>query len=398
VPPLHRSQLTRLLGDHAPGCVKEHDLKSYFGRKVAIDASMSIYQFLVAVRSGADNFTNADGEVTSHLMGLFYRTVRLLELGVKPAYVFDGKPPPMKGGELAKRAAAKAANAAAASKAEEEGDAELAEKYSRRVNKVTPEIIAGCKTLLRLMGVPVVNAPCEAEAQCAELCKEGLVYATATEDMDALTFGTTRLLRQLWAGATTSAEKKGTRPREFVLATALEELELTMPQFVDLCILCGCDYSDGIRGVGPATAYNLIKKHGNLQIVVEELRNKPKSTVPDDFDVAKLREMFYAPEITPAKDVILKWSPCDVEGLVKFMVNDNQFDEDKVRSGIKRMAASKNVANQGRMDSFFKPKAAPNAKDLARKRADAKAEKTVPKKRGAAASMSAAAKLKRAKK
>jgi flap endonuclease-1 len=178
-------QLTRLLGDNAPGCVKEHDLKSYFGRKVAIDASMSIYQFLVAVRSGADNFTNADGEVTSHLMGLFYRTVRLIELGIKPVYVFDGKPPPMKSGELAKRRALKAANEAAAAKADEDGDAELAEKFSRRVNKVTPEIIASCKTLCRLMGVPVVEAPCEAEAQCAELCKEGKVYATATEDMDA---------------------------------------------------------------------------------------------------------------------------------------------------------------------------------------------------------------------
>jgi flap endonuclease-1 len=343
---------------------------------------MSIYQFLVAVRTGADNLTNDDGQVTSHLNGLFYRTVRLIELGIKPAYVFDGKPPPMKGGELAKRAEAKAANLAAAKKAEEDGDIEAAEKFSRRVNKVTPEMTGGCKTLLRLMGVPVVEAPCEAEAQCAEMCKGGLVYATATEDMDALTFGSTRLLRQLWAGATTTAEKKGTRPREFTLAVALEDLGMSMEQFVDLCILCGCDYSDGIPGVGPTTALKLIRTHGDLGAAVAALRAGPKSKVPEDFDVEQLREMFFKPEVTPATELGLKWKDPDVEGVVKFMCGENQFDEDKVRKGLQRMAASKTTANQGRMDSFFKPKAAPNAGDLAQKRAADKGKEKAGKKRG----------------
>lgn len=365
--------LTKLLGDNAPRCVKENELKSYFGRKVAIDASMSIYQFLVAVRTGSDNLTNDAGEITSHLNGLFYRTVRLLELGVKPAYVFDGKPPPMKGGELAKRAEIKAANIEAAKKAEEEGDAEAVEKFSRRVNKVTPEMTAGCKKLLRLMGVPVVEAPCEAEAQCAELCKGGLVYATATEDMDALTFGTTKLLRQLWAGATTTAEKKGLRPREFTLAVALEDLEMSMPQFVDLCILCGCDYIDGIAGVGPVSALKLIKTHGDLDTVVAKLRENPKHKVPEDFPVAKLREMFFKPEVTPAADLKLRWKTPDVDGVVKFMCEENQFEEKKIRTGLKRAEAAKQTANQGRMDAFFTPKVAPNAKDLAKKRAAEKA-------------------------
>lgn len=357
---------------------------------------MSIYQFLVAVRQGADNLTNDDGQVTSHLNGLFYRTVRLVELGLKPVYVFDGKPPPMKGGELARRAAAKEANIAAAKKAEEEGDAEAAEKFSRRVNKVTPEMTAGCKTLLSLMGVPVVNAPCEAEAQCAELCKGGLVYATATEDMDALTFGSTRLLRQLWAGATTTAEKKGTRPREFTLAIALEDLGMTMAQFVDLCILCGCDYSDGIPGVGPMTALRLIKTHGDLEKTVAVMRaDAKKNKVPADFDVAELRKMFYAPEVTPASDITLRWKEPDVDGLVKFMCGENQFNEDMVRKGLKRMEGAKKVSNQGRMDSFFKPKAAPNADALAKKRAAEKAAAKGKKRGGSAA---ANAKMKKAKK
>lgn len=385
--------LTKLLGDNASRCVKEHELKSYFGRKVAIDASMSIYQFLVAVRSGVDNLTNDAGEVTSHLSGLFYRTVRLLELGIKPAYVFDGKPPPMKGGELAKRAAMKAMHSEAAAKAKEEGDIEKEEKFSRRVNKVTAEMITGCKTLLRLMGVPVIEAPCEAEAQCAEMCKHDLVYATASEDMDALTFGTPRLLRQLWAGATTAAEKKGTRPREFGLAVALEDLDLSMEQFVDLCILCGCDYVDGIRGIGPTTALNLVRQHGDLEKIVTTLRTNPKHAVPDDYPVPTLREMFFKPEVTPASEISLKWAEPDTEGLIKFMVSENQFDEDKIRSGIKRIAESKKVSNQGRLDAFFKPVS--SFKSTTLKKGGSEVAKTGKKRAGGAVSINTKKKVRR---
>lgn len=364
-----------------------------FFTRIAIDASMSIYQFLVAVRvGGSENLTNSNGDVTSHLMGLFYRTIKLIEVGIKPCYVFDGKPPPMKGGELAKRAAAREANAAAAKKAREDGDVDAAEKFERRDNKVTKEMTAGCKELLRLMGVPVVEAPCEAEAQCAELCKADLVYATATEDMDALTFGTKRLLRQLWSGATSSAAKKGLRPREFTLAVALEELAMTMEQFVDMCILCGCDYSSGIPGVGPMTALKLIREHGDLATAVAVMRKNPKSKVPEDFDVEELRRMFYAPEVTAAKDVTLKWKEPDVEGIVKFMVGQ-EFEETKIRTGIARMTKAKKTSNQGRMDSFFKKVEAPNAKDLAKKREDDKA-KAKGKKRGASSSAGGKAKKK----
>lgn len=91
--------LTALLLEHAPAAVKEHDIKTLFGRKVAIDASMSIYQFLIAVRQrDGELLTNEAGETTSHLMGLFYRTIRIVENGIKPAYVFDGKPPELKKG------------------------------------------------------------------------------------------------------------------------------------------------------------------------------------------------------------------------------------------------------------------------------------------------------------
>ena len=192
--------LTRLISDNAPHAIKEHKLENYFGRKIAIDASMSIYQFLIAVRQagGEGQLTNEAGEVTSHLTGMFYRTIRLMENGIKPVFVFDGKPPTMKGGQLAKRKERQQAAEAELTKLTEEGGAaEAIERQQKRLVRASREQSEEVKTLLRLMGVPVLDAPCEAEATCAAICKAGLVYATGTEDMDALTFGTPILLRHL---------------------------------------------------------------------------------------------------------------------------------------------------------------------------------------------------------
>lgn len=373
--------LSKLLGDNAPNSIKPNEPKAYFGRKIAIDASMCIYQLLVAVRHGTDNLTNDDGMITSHLNGLFYRCIRLMELGIKPIFVFDGKPPPMKASELKKRADAKKAAAEAMKKAEEEGNFEMAEKFARRVNHITPEMTEACKQLLRRMGIPVVEAPCEAEAQCAELVKEGLAYATASEDMDALTFGTKRLIRHLWAGVSSTASKKGHKPTEFSLDVVLSELGMNMAEFVDLCILCGCDYVDGIHGVGCVKAFTMMKKHRDLAKVVPELRQS-KCVVPDEYPVERLREMFFKPEVTPSKDIELKWPKPDEKGILKIMVEENQFDPVKIANGIKRLLAARKASGQVRVDSFFKPVAAPNAGALAAKRKKVAATAAIAKGRG----------------
>ncbi|GKV44242.1 hypothetical protein SLEP1_g51440 [Rubroshorea leprosula] len=190
--------LTKLLADNAPKAIEEHKFESFFGRKIAIDASMSIYHFLIVVgRSGTEMLTNQSGEVTSHLQGMFTRTIHLLDAGIKHVYVFDGQPPDLKKKELAKRYSKRVDAMGDLAEAVESGSKEDIEKYSKRTVKVTKQHNEDCKRLLRLMGVPVIDAPSEAEAQCAALCKLGKVYAVASEDMDSLTFGAPRFLRHL---------------------------------------------------------------------------------------------------------------------------------------------------------------------------------------------------------
>lgn len=149
--------LAKVIADYAPNAIKESEIKNYFGRKIAVDASMCIYQFLIAVRQEGNSLANEEGETTSHLMGMFYRTIRMIENGIKPVYVFDGKPPALKGGELAKRQERRAEAQENLEKATDAGDAENVEKFSRRLVKVTKEHGDDCRKLLTLMGVPYVE-------------------------------------------------------------------------------------------------------------------------------------------------------------------------------------------------------------------------------------------------
>ncbi|XP_052744896.1 flap endonuclease 1 isoform X2 [Bicyclus anynana] len=340
--------LSKLIADIAPQAVKEMEIKNYFGRKVAIDASMSLYQFLIAVRSEGAQLTSVDGETTSHLMGTFYRTIRLVENGIKPVYVFDGKPPDMKSHQLNKRAERREEAEKELQKATESGDTASIEKFNRRLVKVTKQHGEEARQLLKLMGVPVVEAPCEAEAQCAQLVKAGKVYAVATEDMDALTFGADVLLRHL-----TFSEARKMPVQEFHLNHVLSGLELNHKEFIDLCILLGCDYCGSIRGIGPKRAIELIKQHRSIEQVLHNIDTK-KYQPPENWDFENARRLFVEPEVADAKDIELKWCDPDEEGLVKFLCGDKQFNEERVRNGAKKLMKARTGTTQGRLDGFFK--------------------------------------------
>ena len=194
---------------------------------------MSIYSFLVAVRSDGQQLMNDAGETTSHLMGMFYRTLRMVDNGIKPMYVFDGAPPKLKSGELARRFQRKAEAQEALEEAKETGTAEDVEKFARRTVKVTREHNAECQRLLKLMGIPYIIASTEAEAQCAALARAGKVYAAASEDMDTLCFNTPILLRHL-----TFSEQRKEPIQEIYTDKVLEGLGMDRKQVRPYHIPC----------------------------------------------------------------------------------------------------------------------------------------------------------------
>jgi flap endonuclease-1 len=374
------------------------------GRKIAIDASMAIYQFLIAVRSGgpgnaAAMLTNADGETTSHVQGLFNRTIRFLTEGIRPVYVFDGKPPSFKSGELTKRKEKRQKAEASLKAAQEDGNIEEQDKHSKRLVRAGHKENEDCIKLLKLMGVPVVKAPCEAEAQASAMAVKGLVYAVGTEDMDALTFKCPVLLRKMTFA---NASKSDIQTMNY--EKAITELDLTHDQFVDLCIMLGCDYCDSIRGVGPKTALKLVREHKCIEEILKNLDRKkygiPETWIPEEAKAAakkKIEEEEYntddeekdkddkekddkdgeekedeeellVPVYVEARklfnhhevdtDITLKWEACKEEELTTFLVDEMGFNPDRVKNNIEKLkkAHKAGAKPQLRMDNFFKPK------------------------------------------
>lgn len=361
---------------------------------------MQIYQFMIAVRSGGPNqsatmLTNADGETTSHIQGMFNRTIRFLSEGIKPAYIFDGKPPQIKSGELLKRRQKREKAQADLEKATEEGDVQEQDKHSKRLVRAGHKENQDCQRLLKLMGVPVILAPCEAEAQASALCKEGVFYATATEDMDALTFQTPVLVRKM-----TFANQSKSMVQTMNYQKAIEGLGLTHDQFVDLCIMLGCDYTDTIKGVGPKTALKLIKEHGSIEGILKTIDRKkyeiPKDWIPggkDEEDTdnenddennendqqekpepayVQARRLFHNHEVLKASELAdeLKWKEPQVEELTKFLVEENGFNPERVHSNIEKLqkAFKANQKPQSRMDSFFQVKSNPMTTEKRKKK------------------------------
>lgn len=346
------SGLNQLIKEHAPDALKELTMKNLFGRKVAIDASMCLYQYLIAVRQlDGQQLSSEDGETTSHLLGMFYRTVKIVESGMKPVYVFDGKPPVLKGGELEKRMLKKEEALKQLEELKETGTAEELLKHEKRTVRASRDQNAEAQKLLELMGIPYIIAPSEAEAQCAELARSGKVFAAASEDMDTICYEPPMLLRHL-----TVAEAKKMPIDQIEYEKVLEGLGMDKSTFVDLCILLGCDYCETIKGIGPVTAFKLIKEHGSLENIVKWIENNPDKTkykVPENWPWTEAKELFMNPELASPEDINLKWNEPNVDGLVEFMVQQKGFNEERIRNGAEKIKKGLKGGVQGRLDGFF---------------------------------------------
>ncbi|AFK22911.1 flap endonuclease-1 [Pyrococcus sp. ST04] len=327
---------------------KEIELESLYGRKVAIDALNAIYQFLSTIRQrDGTPLMDSKGRITSHLSGLFYRTINLMEAGIKPAYVFDGKPPEFKKRELEKRKEAREEAEIKWKEALAKGDIEEARKYAQRATRVNEMLIEDAKKLLELMGIPVIQAPSEGEAQAAYMASKGKVYASASQDYDSLLFGAPRLVRNLTITGKRKLPGKNIyveiKPELIVLDEVLSSLKLTREKLIELAILVGTDYNPGgIKGIGPKKA---------LEIVRHSKDPLAKFQRQSDVDLYAIKEFFLNPPVTD--DYKLQWREPDEEGILRFLCDEHDFSEERVKNGLERLKKAVKAGKQSTLESWF---------------------------------------------
>jgi flap endonuclease-1 len=303
---------------------------------VAIDAYNALYQFLAAIRQpDGTPLMDSKGRVTSHLSGLFYRTINFLEAGIKPVYVFDGKPPELKSREISERMSAREEAKRKYEEAVAVGDIEAARMYAQMSAHLTSEMVEVSKRLLTSMGIPWVQAPSEGEAQAAYMVIRGDAWATASQDYDSLLFGSPRLIRNLAITGRRKLPKKEAyieiKPELIELDSLLNGLKVTREQLIDIAILIGTDYNpDGVRGVGPKTAYQLIKTYGSLEKAIKTLPGAKFPVPPEE-----IRRLFLNPPVTSS--YALEWSDPNPDKIVELLVKEFEFSEERVRSAIERL-------------------------------------------------------------
>lgn len=301
------------------------DLK---GKKIAIDASNALYQFLSSIRqSDGTPLMDSKGNITSHLQGLFARTANLMQKGIKPCYVFDGKPPIEKLQEKERRRGIK-------SEAEERlSEAETKEemlKYAKRTSRLTPEMVEEAKQLVEALGLPVIQAPQEADAQGSFMVRNKDVYAFASSDFDCLLHACPVMIPNL-----TLSQKRRTasgiiytKPEIIFLKDVLDELEITQEQLIIIGILTGTDYNiGGIKGIGQKKALKLVKSGKSYEEIFKELNA--------NFNWKKIYKLFSDMKVD--KKYKLEWKEPNVEKLKKLLIDKHEFTQKRVDNTIQKI-------------------------------------------------------------
>lgn len=323
------------------------------GKAIAIDAYNTIYQFLSIIRQpDGSPLTDSKGRVTSHLSGLFYRTMNLLEYGIKPVYVFDGIPSQLKKRTLEARMNRRKEAAEAWVKAKEEGQLEKARTYAMASTKINQEIVESSKALLSLMGIPYIQAPGEGEAQGAYLTRRGFVYASASQDYDSFLFGADVVIRNFTITGRRKLPGKNVfvdvELERIVLKDLLEKLGINNRQLILLGILVGTDFNTGIEKVGPKTALKIVGERK----APEEVKSyvKEKYGVEFDEDIDAVLGLFEKPDIKEfGKDefesVISKAKP-DANGVVKFMCDEHGFSKERIAKMAEKLGELRGITKQ----------------------------------------------------
>jgi flap endonuclease-1 len=308
----------------------------------AIDANNALYQFLTIIRQpDGTPLMDGRGRITSHLSGILFRMANFLEKGIRPVFVFDGKPDELKMATIDKRRKVRDTAGERWKEALERGDEAEAYKQARSSTRVDETIIGTSKELLMLMGIPIVQAKGEGEAQASYMVIKGDARYVVSQDYDTLLFGAPTLVRNL----TVSGKRKirgrqiTVSPERIVLSDFLGGLQISREQLIQIGILVGTDFNAGVEGVGAKTGLKLVLRG--------EFESKLKEKVPD-FDPAPVIDMFLHPPVTD--DYALAVGHPDPEGIRKMLCDGYDFSEERVNKAMEGFSVK---AGQKTLESWF---------------------------------------------
>lgn len=318
-------------------------------RRIAFDSYNMLYQFISSIRTPEGHpLTNKDGVVISHLKGIFSRTANLISDGVKPVFIFDGKPHELKRGTLDLRKERKVKAQKEWEEALERGDMAAARTKAMQTSHLTDEMVENSMRLLELMGLPYMIAPSDGEAQASYLCSKGEVYGASSQDFDSLLFGCPLLIRNLGV----SGRRKLPQRKAWVnvdtevisLEDTLNSLQIDRKQLVDMAILMGTDFNEGVKGIGPKKALKLVREFGDIETITKEKR------IPL-VEFQQVRDIFLEPDVTD--DFNIEFREPDNDGLISFLVDELDFSRGSVERTLGLLDRGDHAGNQSSLDSFF---------------------------------------------
>jgi flap endonuclease-1 len=317
--------LFKIISEHVPDSISEKSLKDLKGKAVVLDASMIIYQFVIAIRNSGKDLENNEGKMTTHIIGVINKALMLLKMDIIPIFVFDGRAPDLKADVLKLRKDQKKKCIQKLKDGEYENEDERIKDFKKSYT-ISREQSNEVKNILKMFGIPVIESETEADPICAKLVKMGGAYGVGSEDMDILTFGSPRLLRGV------SASKK---MKEIDLKKVLNGLKLNQNEFIDLCILLGCDYSSTIPKVGPKRALEIILKYRTIENFLE--KESSKYSIPENFNYIEARNIFLNSENQNIDKKLLKLKKPNYNGIKEIMIDIYDFDLDNVNIYINKI-------------------------------------------------------------
>ena len=335
---------------------KEIELGELRGKIVCVDAYNTLYQFLSSIRQpDGTPLMDSKQRVTSHLSGLFYRNINLMFNGLKLIYVFDGKPPELKGKTHKNREKFRDDAREKYNKAKQKEDFSSMRKYGSQLIRLDDDMIRESKELLEAMGIVVVQAPSEGESEAAYLAKiKEEIYASASQDYDSLLFGAPLLIRNL-----TLARRRKTysgyvevKPELIVLEKVLNLLEINLDQLICLGILIGTDYNPkGIPGIGQKRALDIVKKYRQPVLIFEQVEEQMMSLSEEDrFNWQEIFELFHKPSVIDSK---IEFGKIDEEKIRQILVYNHDFSGQRVEKQLDKLKKVEEQSKQKGLEDWF---------------------------------------------